>query len=252
MGVVDVVDMDLVDAVEDVAEIGFAVDPDPFHGGHEAGDDALLGAGVRVRLAGARVEIQGAQMGQQGLVDEDEQSSIAGGEEFTAFPAAGLAFGCARMVEAIRPGRGPVLPAVGRAQGGGEVGAECVGLFLVTALLGVEDAQKEDPGQFGDVLQGARAVGAAHDVADRFDEGRERLGRGDGFGRLGRVAWHGVSMLYLRVRSRPGDVQAFGQFCQALVQRPQACAGRELCGCQQGDVDHSATLAVESFALDKG
>lgn len=49
--------------------------------------------------------------------------------------------------------------------------------FLLFAF--VEDAQEKHPRQFGDVLQRARAIAAAHDVADSFDIGVERLWRAE-------------------------------------------------------------------------
>ena len=60
--------------------------------------------------------------------------------------------------------------------------------FVAGALfLGVEQAQEQYPGQLRHVLQRAGAIGAAHDVADGFDEGRQRLGGADGLGQLGRL-----------------------------------------------------------------
>ena len=65
--------------------------------------------------------------------------------------------------------RCPIVPAVGLNYGEYKLFAEHL-RFLGFALLAfVEDAQEENPGEFGDVLHCAVAVGAAHDVADAFD-----------------------------------------------------------------------------------
>jgi hypothetical protein len=41
--------------------------------------------------------------------------------------------------------------------------------FLPLAII--ENAQEENPGEFGDILQRARAVGTAQDVANTLDVG---------------------------------------------------------------------------------
>ena len=50
--------------------------------------------------------------------------------------------------------------------------------FWCGSGLSVQDAQKENPGQFGDVLQGPGAIRPAHDVADAFDCAVDGLLRG--------------------------------------------------------------------------
>ena len=54
MGVVHMVDTDLVNLVEDVPQIGLRIDPHPLHGCHDAADDALFGAGIRIGKTGLR------------------------------------------------------------------------------------------------------------------------------------------------------------------------------------------------------
>src|ERR1035437_8998137 len=43
-----------------------------------------------------------------------------------------------------------------------------IGFFGFVRLTLIEDAEKEDPGQLGDIVHRAGHVGAAHDVADGF------------------------------------------------------------------------------------
>jgi hypothetical protein len=62
-----------------------------------------------------------------------------------------------------------------RFQRGPEQHAQRRGLLLLAPLVLVEDAQEEDPGQFGHVLHRAGAVAAAHDVADALDRLIHRL-----------------------------------------------------------------------------
>jgi len=69
--------------------------------------------------------------------------------------------------------------------------------LAVAPLLRVEDAEKKNPRQLRHVLQRARAVRAPHDVADGFDERRERPRSRDGLRtfllRLVFGARHGLS-----------------------------------------------------------
>jgi hypothetical protein len=67
------------------------------------------------------------------------------------------------------------MPTVGCLKGIGEFGSYGFGLFGCLLFLFVEDAEEENPGDFGDVLQCSGAVGAAHDVADGFDVAVEGL-----------------------------------------------------------------------------
>ena len=101
--VVDVVDADLVDLVEDVAQVGLGVHPHPLHRRHDAADDALLAAWRRVGQAGARVDVQAVQVGQQFLVDEVEQLAVAGGKQLLPLPAEGLALRRSSGARAFRP-----------------------------------------------------------------------------------------------------------------------------------------------------
>ena len=72
-------------------------------------------------------------------------------------------------------GGGPLAPAVGKAQGGGKGLPHSFEFVLFAGFEFVENAKKEDPGEFGDVLKGTGTVGAAHDVADGFDVAIEAL-----------------------------------------------------------------------------
>lgn len=72
-------------------------------------------------------------------------------------------------------GGGPFSPAVGSPKGGGEILPYCFEFVLFVGFEFVEDAEKENPGEFGDVLQGTGTVRAAHNVTDGFDVAIEAL-----------------------------------------------------------------------------
>ena len=114
-------------------------------------------------------------MRQKFVVDEVEKLAVTLGEQFLPLPAKGLdppAFwGDLPCPTRSWIGRGPVLPAIRGLQGGREGVAHCLGLLAGLRLLGVEDAQKQNPGQLRHILQGTGAVGPAHDVADGFHKG---------------------------------------------------------------------------------
>lgn len=88
--------------------------------------------------------------------------------------------GYGRIVAFFVVRRGPVAPAVGFIERGREVTADDLGIFGFVLFLFVEDAQEQEPGEFRDVLQGAGAVGATQDVADRPDGGVDGLRGGQG------------------------------------------------------------------------
>jgi hypothetical protein len=74
--VVEVVDTDLVNLVEDVAQVGFRIHPHPLHRRHDTADDALLRGGSAAGQVSARVQVQTMQMRQQVFVDEVEQLTV--------------------------------------------------------------------------------------------------------------------------------------------------------------------------------
>ncbi len=188
VGVVHVVDVDLVHLVQDVAQVRFRIHPHAIHRSHDAADDALLARCRRVGQAGAGVDVQTVQVRQQFLVDEVEQLAVASRKQLLPLPAHRLAIAGQRMVGLVGERRGPVLPAERAAQCGCKTRAHGFGLLLVANLLRVEDAQEQNPGQLGNVLQRTRAVGAPHYVADALDESGQGLRGHDGLGCLG---WSG-------------------------------------------------------------
>ena len=101
---------------------------------------------------------QALQVGQQLAVDELQHLAL--GEHF--FPAL-----------AVR--RGPVLPAVGLLERRRKVGPDRFGVLGFVRFAFVQNAQEQNPGQFGNVLHRPRAVRAAHDVADRLHGPVDRL-----------------------------------------------------------------------------
>ena len=130
---------------------------DLLDAGQDLGDDLLARRGVR--LVAQLLEVRD-QLG----VDEAQERLAARLVELAALVGPGLG-------GVLRGGRGPVVPAVGLPERGAVAGAEGLG-FQCLAVLGlVEDAEEENPRQFGDVLQRAGDVAAAHDVADRPDGG---------------------------------------------------------------------------------
>jgi len=73
--------------------------------------------------------------------------------------------------------RRPVAPAVRVVEGGRERSADGLVLFGFLFFAFVEDAKEQKPGEIGDLLEGAGAVGAAEDVAGLPDGGVDgRLG----------------------------------------------------------------------------
>jgi len=149
--------IDLVDLVDDVEEVALGVDARALDGAHDLADDLL--ARVRPRLLA-----QAPQVRQQLLVEEVEEGAQRARLQF-------------RALGAVR--RRPVAPAIRRPQRRPVLGPDrsrFVGLDLFAL---VEDAQEEDPGELGHVLQRPGAVGAPHDVADRLDGLVDRLLRGE-------------------------------------------------------------------------
>jgi hypothetical protein len=63
-------------------------------------------------------------------------------------------------------GGSPIFPPIGRGEGVGNILPDCFSLFSFEVFPFVENPQEEDPCQFGDVLEGTCAVGAAQDVAN--------------------------------------------------------------------------------------
>ena len=63
----------------------------------------------------------------------------------------------------------------GASSGRRETHAQRLGFLGLVRLPLVEDAQEQNPSQFRDVLQRPGAIGAAHDVADGFHRGVQRL-----------------------------------------------------------------------------
>src|SRR5213594_3813172 len=76
--------------------------------------------------------------------------------------------------------RGPILPAERAGQRRRKGLAHRLGGLAVALLLRVENAEKENPRKLRHVLQGARAIRAAQDVADGFDESGQRTRSRDG------------------------------------------------------------------------
>ena len=100
-------------------------------------------------------------MRQEVGVDEAEEGVLRRVLQFDALVGLPLGQGLRR--------RAPIAPAVGRVERGPERHAQGLGFRLLALLLLVQDAQEEYPGQLWDVLHGAGAVAAAHDVADALD-----------------------------------------------------------------------------------
>ena len=135
---------DAVDGVEDVEEVLLGVDADGLDGLHDLADDALARGGI---LPLGEI-VKG---GKQVVVDEGESA----------------AQGAVLELLALGPcGGSPVLPAVGRIQRGPEGLPDGCALLGFHLLALIDEPEEEEPGEFGDVLQGGGAVGAAHDVAD--------------------------------------------------------------------------------------
>ena len=144
---VDAAEPDLVDFVDDVEEVALRIDARLLDGLQRLANDALAGRGVGALAH--RVEKR-----DQFVVHERED--VAG--------HAVLQFYALRAV-----GGGPVAPAVGRLEGGGEGDAQRFVLRRLQFLALVEDAEEEHPREFGDVLEGGGAVGAPQNVADALD-----------------------------------------------------------------------------------
>ena len=90
-------------------------------------------------------------MTQEVGVDEAEERAQGAFLQFLAL----LAAGC-----------GPILPAVRMFQRGPERHAQRLGLVLLAFLAFVENTEKQNPGEFGNILQRPGTVAAPHDVAD--------------------------------------------------------------------------------------
>ena len=140
---------DFVDLVQDIEEVFLRVNAAALDGGHNLADDLLPGGG-------AALVLQAFQIGQQLLMDE--------------LPDAGLGVLAQRAIRG-----GPVAPAVGRFDGGRKGDAEGLGVIGLLRFAFVENAEEENPSEFRDVFHGAGAVGPAHDVANGFDGGVDRL-----------------------------------------------------------------------------
>ena len=189
MRVVDVVNADLMNQIEDVGEVGFGINANPLHSCHDAANHPLLRAGRWVGLACVRPvahDVQPVQVRQQFLVDEGEKITHLGLEGFALPPDVTPLRG--QRVSLKVQGRRPILPTVGFTQGGAVGPAHRFGSLPVAGLLGIEDAQEQNPRQLWHVLQRAGAVGSAHDVADRLDEARQRLRRCNGLGHFAPLA----------------------------------------------------------------
>ena len=72
-------------------------------------------------------------------------------------------------------GGGPIAPTVGLLDGWGEGDAQRFRFVGLVSFAFVQNAEEENPGEFGDVFHGAGAIRAAHDVANGLDGGVERL-----------------------------------------------------------------------------
>ncbi len=92
VGVVDMVGVDLMHLVENVAQVGFAIHPHPLDGGHDAADNALLAAGTLIGAPGQRADVEAVQMSQQVVIDKIEQSAITGSKQLLPLPAKGFPF----------------------------------------------------------------------------------------------------------------------------------------------------------------
>jgi len=107
---------------------------------------------------------------QQFAVDELEQLAVALLEKLIAFPAVEFALGSFWVGGSVFEGRGPILPAERTKQRGREGFANRFSRFAVSFFLRIKDPEEENPRQFGNILKGAGAIRAPHDVADGFDE----------------------------------------------------------------------------------
>ena len=140
---------ELVDLVQHVGEVLLRVNAAALDTGHDFADDLLArgspGAGL-----------EGFEIGQKVFVDELPDAFLG------VPPQWGV-------------GRGPVAPAIRGLEGGGERKAQRVGFVGLVGLALVKDAEEQDPRELGNVVHGAGDVRPAHDVADGFDGGVERL-----------------------------------------------------------------------------
>jgi hypothetical protein len=91
-----------------------------------------------------------------------------------------------RVLGLVGIGGRPILPTVRAVQRGREIRAHGFGLFPRLGFLRVQNAREQNPGQLrhNNYCKALAQFGAAHHIADAFDEGGEGLRRGDGFGRF--------------------------------------------------------------------
>jgi len=192
MGIVDRGRTNGMDPIQHIEKVAFGIHPGPLHAGQDLADDFLPGRGVGPIT-------QPLEIGQQLAVDETEEGSRRAVLQLAALPAdgAGLSrFGLIRR-------RCPIVPAIRGFQRGNEFRSYSRSLFGFLDLSLIEDAQEEDPCQFGDVLQSAGAIGAPQNVADRPDSRIDRLLRGQFFtvSVVFGTAWH----LEFSVEGSPQD-----------------------------------------------
>ena len=148
--------VDLVHLVQNVEKVSFGIHADPFDAGHDFADDFLPRPGIRAIF-------ETLQIRQKVGVHEPKERTQGTILKFIAFwPAR----------------RGPILPAIGMLQRGLERDAQRFGFTLFAFLALIENAQKQNPGQFGHILQSPGTVPPPHDVANGLDRLVHRLLRG--------------------------------------------------------------------------
>ena len=160
MGGVNVLLADGVNFVENVEEVLFGIDAGAFDAGEYFANHFLPGGST------GKV-FESFEVGNQVGMEELKELALGSVGEFLAFPALGEAIDVLERVGVV--GGGPFAPAVGKAQGGGKGLPHGFEFVLFAGFEFVENAEEQDPGEFGDVLKGTGTVGATHDVADGFD-----------------------------------------------------------------------------------
>lgn len=176
------IDADFMNLIENIAQVGFTVHAHPLHSGHDAADDPLLSRCRWIGQARARIDIQAMKMRQQFAVDKVKQLAVTSCEQFLPLPAEGSAFRGLRVRQIILERCGPILPAVGTDKRWCEGFSHSISRFAIFFLLRIQNSQKQNPGQFRHILKGAGTIGPAHDIADGFDKGGQRVGGIDRFG----------------------------------------------------------------------
>ena len=70
------VNADLVNLVEDIAQVCFAINANPLDSGHDASDDSLFTGGGWIRQLSGRIDIKCMEMREKLGVDEIKKLSI--------------------------------------------------------------------------------------------------------------------------------------------------------------------------------